>query len=38
MSAMIGTSAAAALGACVTLAAAALWYRLFPELRAVDRL
>jgi MFS family permease len=37
MAALIGAPAAVALGAGVTLAATALWYRWFPGLRAVAR-
>ena len=37
MSAAIGTPAAIALGAGVTLAVTALWYRLFPQLRALTK-
>jgi MFS family permease len=37
MAALIGAPAAVAAGACVTLAATALWFRLFPQLRAVAR-
>ena len=37
MAALIGAPAAVALGAGITLAATALWFRWFPELRAVER-
>lgn len=37
MAALIGAPAAVALGAGITLAATAFWYRWFPGLRAVER-
>lgn len=38
MAAVTGAPAAVAIGAGVTLAATALWYRWFPEMRAVSRI
>lgn len=38
MAALVGTVPAVAGGGLVTLGAAALWWRLFPELRRVDKL
>jgi predicted MFS family arabinose efflux permease len=38
MAAAIGTVPAVLLGGVVTMGAAALWWRIFPDLRRVDRL
>ncbi|WP_346908216.1 MFS transporter [uncultured Roseibium sp.] len=37
MSALMGTPAAVALGACVTLGVTLLWYKLFPQLRELTK-
>lgn len=38
MAAIFGTVPAVALGAAMTLAATALWWRIFPQLRSLDRI
>ncbi|MEO1019921.1 MAG: MFS transporter, partial [Pseudomonadota bacterium] len=38
MAAFLGTVPAVAIGACMTLLATALWWRLFPQLRQLERM